>query len=94
MSRQAAMGPPIPSGPRGSRCTARVVLPAGGLAETIDLVPLLASPGPPLLIDCRDNSVAPVAIPHGVAVVVVHCGVPRTLVGSEYASRRAECGVT
>src|SRR4029453_2899788 len=23
-----------------------------GLAETIDLVPLLASPGPPLLVDC------------------------------------------
>ena len=30
-------------------------------------------------------------IPPGVAVLVVHCGVPRTLAGSEYASRRAEC---
>ena len=26
--------------------------PSWGLAETIDLVPLLTSPGPPLLIDC------------------------------------------
>jgi galactokinase len=44
-----------------------------------------------LLIDCRTNSVTPVALPAGVAVLVVHCGVPRTLVGSEYAARRAEC---
>jgi galactokinase len=26
-----------------------------------------------------------------VAVIVVHCGVPRTLAGSAYATRRAEC---
>ena len=47
--------------------------------------------GHALLVDCRSDTVTPVAIPPGIAVLVVHCGVARTLVGSEYASRRAEC---
>ena len=44
-----------------------------------------------LLIDCRDLAVTPVRVADSVAIVVVHCGVPRTLAGSEYAARRAEC---
>jgi galactokinase len=44
-----------------------------------------------LLIDCRNLVITPVALPPSIAVVVMHCGVPRTLVGSEYAMRRAEC---
>jgi len=44
-----------------------------------------------LLIDCRDLSLTPVVIPPTIAMLVVHCGVPRTLVGSAYAARRAEC---
>jgi galactokinase len=55
------------------------------------LASLFGRAGHALLIDCRDTTVTPVAIPTSVAVLVVHCGVPRTLVGSEYASRRAEC---
>jgi galactokinase len=43
------------------------------------------------LIDCRAVTVTPITIPASIAVLVVHCGVPRTLVGSEYAARRAEC---
>ena len=45
--------------------------------------------GHALLLDCRSLSVTPVAMPADLAVVVVHCGVARTLVGSEYAERRA-----
>ena len=45
--------------------------------------------GHALLLDCRSLTVTPVAIPDELAVVVVHCGVARTLAGSEYAQRRA-----
>jgi galactokinase len=55
------------------------------------LASLFGVAGHALLIDCRATTVAPVAIPPSIAVLVVHCGVPRTLVGSEYATRRAEC---
>jgi galactokinase len=61
----------------------------GGLMD--QLASLFGRAGHALLIDCRDLSVTPVEIPPGIAVVVVHSGVPRTLVGSAYASRRAEC---
>lgn len=61
----------------------------GGLMD--QLASLFGAAGHALLIDCRATTVAPVAIPHSIAVLVVHCGVPRTLVGSEYALRRAEC---
>jgi galactokinase len=44
-----------------------------------------------LLIDCRDLAVEPIPLPHDLAVVAVHCGVPRTLAGSAYAERRAAC---
>jgi galactokinase len=45
--------------------------------------------GHALLLDCRSLAVTPVAIPDHLTVVVVHCGVARTLVGSEYAQRRS-----
>jgi galactokinase len=61
----------------------------GGLMD--QLASVFGRAGHALLIDCRDDAITPVAIPPGIAIVVVHCGVPRTLVGSEYASRRAEC---
>jgi galactokinase len=61
----------------------------GGLMD--QLASLFGQAGHALLIDCRGHVVTPVAMPPSVAVLVVHCGVPRTLVGSEYASRRAEC---
>jgi len=44
-----------------------------------------------LRIDCRDLGVEPVAIPDGLAVLVVHSGIERTLAGSEYAERRDAC---
>jgi galactokinase len=61
----------------------------GGLMD--QLASLFGLAGHALLIDCRDSTVTPVAIPSSIAVLVVHCGVPRTLAGSEYATRRAEC---
>jgi galactokinase len=47
--------------------------------------------GHALLIDCRDDTVQPVPIAPDVALLVVHCGLPRTVADSEYAARRAEC---
>ena len=44
-----------------------------------------------LLLDCRSLDITPVALPQDLAVLVVHSGRARTLVGSEYADRRAAC---
>jgi galactokinase len=43
-----------------------------------------------LVIDCRDLAIEALPLPPGVAVLVVHSGVPRTLERSEWAARRAE----
>ena len=48
-------------------------------------------PGHALLIECRSETIKPVAIPDDLAVVAVHSGHARTLAGSEYADRRAAC---
>jgi galactokinase len=47
--------------------------------------------GHALLIDCRSLDVEPIPIPAELAIVVVHSGLPRSLAGSAYAERRAEC---
>jgi galactokinase len=47
--------------------------------------------GHALLMDFTAGTVEPVPLPDDVAVVVVHSGEPRTLVGSPYAERRAAC---
>ena len=47
--------------------------------------------GAALLIDCRSLEVEPIPLPDGVAIVVVHSGLPRRLEGSAYAERRAAC---
>ena len=44
-----------------------------------------------LLIDCRTLKVDPVPIPPGVRVLILDSAVPRTLAGSAYNQRRAEC---
>ena len=69
------------------RCEATGV--PGGLMD--QLAALFGRAGHALLIDCRTNSIQPVPIAADVAVVVVHCGLPRTLADSAYAARRAEC---
>src|SRR4051794_10561984 len=44
-----------------------------------------------LLIDCRSLEVEPIPLPDGLAIVVVHSGLPRALEQSAYAERRAAC---
>ena len=44
-----------------------------------------------LLIDCRSLEWDAVELPEELEVLVVHSGVPRTVAGSAYAERRAEC---
>jgi galactokinase len=47
--------------------------------------------GRALLIDCRSLEWDEVEMPESLEVLVVHSGVARTLAGSAYAERRAEC---
>jgi len=51
----------------------------------------LAEPGCALLVDCASLETTPVRIPEQAEILVFHCGVRRTVVGSAYAERRAEC---
>lgn len=44
-----------------------------------------------LLIDCRDLACRPVAIPESWEILIVHSGVKRGLVDSEYNLRRQQC---
>jgi galactokinase len=54
------------------------------------LVALTGVAGHALVIDCRDLAIEAIPLPPGVAVLVVHSGVPRTLEGSQWGARRAE----
>jgi galactokinase len=47
--------------------------------------------GHALLIDCRNLDASPVPVPSDAAIVIVHSGVTRGLVGSAYNERRAQC---
>ncbi|AQS89539.1 galactokinase [Neoasaia chiangmaiensis] len=47
--------------------------------------------GHALLIDCRSLDIQPVALHSDLAVLIVHSGVKRGLVESEYNKRREEC---
>ena len=47
--------------------------------------------GHALLIDCRSLATQSVAMPAGVAVVIINSNVQRGLVGSEYNTRRRQC---
>jgi galactokinase len=64
-----------------------------GLSSGImdQLVCAAGSEGHALLIDCRDLSIRPVAIPDGTDVVVLDTGTRRKLTESRYNERREEC---
>jgi galactokinase len=47
--------------------------------------------GSALLIDCRTLATEPVPLPAGIRILVLDSAVPRTLAGSAYNTRRAEC---
>jgi len=44
-----------------------------------------------LLIDCRSLVVHPVALPQGMAILIVHSGISRGLVDGAYNERRGQC---
>jgi galactokinase len=47
--------------------------------------------GHALLLDCHAVSIEPVPVPDDITFVIVHSGEQRSLDGSAYATRRAEC---
>jgi galactokinase len=55
------------------------------------LVSLAGRVGAALLLDCRSLDHEPAPLPSSLSVLAVHSGLPRTLVGSAYAVRRAAC---
>ncbi|MCB1016035.1 MAG: galactokinase [Acidimicrobiales bacterium] len=55
------------------------------------LTSLAGVEGHATLIDCTNLTVTPVELPESAEVVVVDPGEPRTLAGSGYAERRAQC---
>ena len=61
---------------------------AGGVMDQI--ASLLGADGHALLLDCRSLEIDLVPL-SGIDVVAIHSGLPRTLEGSAYAERRAEC---
>lgn len=63
-------------------------LPSGIMDQ---LASATAVDGAVSLIDCRDLSSTPVALPAGVDVIIMDTGTRRELVDSKYADRRAEC---
>ncbi|MGO9874451.1 MAG: galactokinase [Acidimicrobiia bacterium] len=54
------------------------------------LASVFGQAGHALVLDCRTLEIETLALPRGLRVLVVHCGVPRTLEDSPYAQRRAE----
>jgi galactokinase len=50
-----------------------------------------AAAGSALLIDCRTLATEPVPLPPEIRILVLDSAVPRTLAGSAYNTRRAEC---
>lgn len=55
------------------------------------LISALGKKGHALLIDCRTLNSEAVPLPEGVAVVIINSNFKRSLVGSEYNSRRQQC---
>lgn len=55
------------------------------------LISALGEEGSALLIDCRSLNTKAVPMPQGVAVVIINSNFKRTLVGSEYNTRREQC---
>ena len=55
------------------------------------LISALGKKGSALLIDCRSLGTKAVSMPAGVAIVIINSNFKRTLVGSEYNTRRQQC---
>ena len=55
------------------------------------LISALGKKGHALLIDCRSLGTKAVSLPKGAAVIIINSNFKRTLVGSEYNTRREQC---
>lgn len=55
------------------------------------LISALGKKGNALLIDCRSLSNKAVSMPEGVVILIINSNFKRTLVGSEYNTRRQQC---
>lgn len=55
------------------------------------LISALGKKGSALLIDCRSLSNKAVSMPEGVSILIINSNFKRTLVGSEYNTRRQQC---
>ncbi|QDY41379.1 galactokinase [Candidatus Pantoea soli] len=55
------------------------------------LISALGQPDHAMLLDCRTLSTRAVSLPQDVAVVIINSNFRRTLVGSEYNTRREQC---
>lgn len=60
-----------------------------GLLDQVSSV--FGKAGHAVYLDCRSETVETIALPHGLALLVFHSGVPHRLVGGEYNERRAQC---
>ncbi|WP_318386791.1 galactokinase, partial [Enterobacter sp.] len=57
------------------------------------LISALGKEGHALLLDCRTLGTKAVSMPEGVAVIIINSNFKRTLVGSEYNTRREQCEI-
>jgi galactokinase len=73
----------------GQRVENDIVGVRSGIMDQLAIA--LGVAGHALLIDCRSLRTEPVPIPPGVRILVLDSAVPRTLAGSAYNQRRAEC---
>jgi galactokinase len=87
-----AAGAALPQEQLAAACRRAEQLATGVPSGIMDqLASLAGRAGHALLVDCRSLDVTPVAIPAGLAVLVVHSDISRTLERSAYADRRAAC---
>src|SRR5262249_3401325 len=73
----------------GQRVENEIVGVQSGIMDQLAVAPGIA--GHALLIDCRSADVEPVPLPDSVRLLVLDSAAPRTLAGSAYNQRRAEC---
>jgi len=73
----------------GQRVENEIVGVNSGIMDQLAVA--LAVAGHALLLDCRSLDVEPVPIPSGTRLLVLDSGVARTLAGSAYNERRAQC---
>ena len=73
----------------GQKCENQFIGVNSGIMD--QFISSLGQTGHALKIDCRDYSFEAVPMPKGATVIVVDTTAPRTLAGSAYNARRADC---